>query len=105
MSTMPVFAACGFHEEVGAGDCARSYLSDSLMPLFYMGDYSVLGLLVNDLPRALRILAERGFLVSVGTNSTVSQVETRNLQEVIRLLHLESIDVEIADIVKEVYQG
>jgi hypothetical protein len=105
MGTMPVFSVHGFHGEGKTEDCIRSCLSDSMLPVFYMGDYSILGLLVDDLPRALKILLEKDLLVSEGTLTKASQVESGNLQEIIYVLHQERIGCEIADIIKEVYQG
>lgn len=105
MGTMPVFSVHEFHKHGKTDDCMRSYLSDSRLPVFYMGDYSILGLLVDDLPKALKILLEKDFLVSEGARTRVSQVESGNLQEIIHVLHRENIECEIADIIKEVYQG
>lgn len=105
MGTMPVFSVHACHKEGKTDDCMRSYLSDSMLPVFYMGDYSILGLLVDDLPKALQVLLEKGLLISEGARTRVSQVESSNLREIIHVLHRESIGCEIADIIKEVYQG
>ena len=105
MGTMPVFSGHGFHVEGGTEDCLRSYVSDSMLPVFYMADCSILGLLVDDLPTALKILTEKNLLVSAGTNTKVSQVDSGKMPEVIRLFQQEGIGCEIADLIREVYQG
>lgn len=105
MGTMPIFSVKGFYGEGQAEDCTGSYVSDSMLPVFYMADYSILGLLVDDLPKALKVLTENSLLISTGTNTKVSEVKSGNLQEIVRLFQQEGIRCEIADIIKEVYQG
>jgi hypothetical protein len=105
MGTMPVFSVHGCHGEARQGDCVRSYFTDSMLPVFYMMDYSILGLLVDDLPKALDVLSEKGFLVSAKPNVTVSLVESSRLKEIVGLLEQQEIGSEVADIVNEVYQG
>ncbi|MFP5212468.1 MAG: hypothetical protein ACLGPL_03735 [Acidobacteriota bacterium] len=105
MATMPVFSIHGFHGEGEIEGCMRSYLDDSPLPAFYMGDFSILGLLVDDLPKVREILSKRDYLASSGPDGGVSLVDLADLPEIIRLLEQESIGCEIADLVKEVYQA
>ncbi len=105
MGTMPIFSVHGCDREAKTGDCVQSYITDSMLPNFYMMDYSILGLLVDDLPKTLDVLSEKGFLVSGKANNSVSLIESSRLKEIVGLLKQEGIGCEISDIVNEVYQG
>lgn len=82
------------------------YVTDRSLPAFYMSDYSVLGLLVSNHHEATRILEENGFSIIREPGSVkVVYDDPAHLQEMLRILTRHGIDVEIADIVDQVYQG
>ena len=84
------------------------YVTDRSLPAFYMSDYSVLGLLVSNHHEATRILEENGFSVIKKPGSVKVVINNpAHIQEMFRILTRHGIDpdVEIADIVDQVYQG
>jgi hypothetical protein len=105
MAPMPIFSVQGFHARGETRDCACACIPDEALPLCYMADFSILGLLVEDLPKALEVLSERGLVLSEGTNPESPCVESRKVKEILQVLHQERLACEIADIVREIYQG
>ena len=81
-------------------------LSNDELPDFYMGDYSVLGLLVANLDQAHRVLADRQFAVHKKSDHLKVKIDrTGQLPEIVTLLSQNGIDCGLADIVDQVYQG
>jgi len=81
-------------------------LSNNELPDFYMGDYSVLGLLVANLDRTHRVLADRQFAVHKKSDHLKVKIDrTDQLPEIVNLLSQSGIGCGIADIVDQVYQG
>jgi hypothetical protein len=85
--------------------------SDSLtangveLPLFYMSDFSVMGLWVSDCKSAIRILQER-FPITMGAYHAEIFVDgTPGIIEVVETLKSAGIDSGVGDIVDQVYQG
>ena len=75
-------------------------------PLFYMNDFSRLGLIVARLGEALETLRRGGFRVL--TSATGSGVEvdgSEQIQEVVAALRRERMDFEVADLISCAYQG
>jgi hypothetical protein len=76
------------------------------LPLFYMVDYSVLGLLVDELEETVRVLGENNFSVSDETGDLeVTISHPGQLREIIRLLAENGIDCQINDVISGIYQG
>jgi hypothetical protein len=81
-------------------------LSNDDLPDFYMEDYSVLGLLVADLGRALRVLEDNNFSVHKKSHHLKVKFDgVDQMSEIVNLLGQNGIDCGIADIVDQVYQG
>jgi hypothetical protein len=81
-------------------------LPDSLLPTFYMEDYTVLGLRVGNLGAAERLLGKNGIVLHKKKGYLELSVEKRDqLAHIIRMLNSHHIPCEIADIVEHVYQG
>lgn len=81
-------------------------LSNAELPDFYMGDYSVMGLMVANLDRAYRVLDGRQFAVHKKSGHLKVKIERADqLPEIVDLLILNGIDCGLADIVDQVYQG
>ena len=79
--------------------------NDSL-PIFYMNDYSVLGLLVSDLNLAYRILTDQHFAIKRMPDHLEVDIERAGqMTEIVSLLDRKGIDCGIADIADQIYQG
>jgi hypothetical protein len=107
MGKMPIlekdkFGSCKAHGQTGQGcTIARP------LPVFYMSDYSVLGLLVDRLEEAVRVLAENRFQVlwEAGGDLEVVLADPGHLQKMTQVLTANRIGFEIADVVSGIYQG
>ena len=76
------------------------------LPTFYMEDFSVLGLRVNDCEQAVRILGRHAFAVGQIRGSTAVNIDTAvQMQAVVQLLADNGLDCEIGDLVDGIYQG
>ena len=76
------------------------------LPVFYMAEYSVMGLLVDKVEEALRVLGENKIPVSKENNDIeVSVDHPTQLQRIIRVLTENGIGCELADVVSGIYQG
>jgi len=82
------------------GGCQSSW------PLFYMNDFSQLGLVVSSIERALAALRSHGFFVHQEQDSTLVEIsEQGQLGKIMLTLQNEKLDVEMSDLVSCVYQG
>ena len=87
------------------GSLAAGSLSGRL-PTFYMEDFSVLGLRVNDCDQAMRILDRHAFAVRrIEGNAAVNIGTAVQMQAVVQLLTDNGLDCEIGDLVEGIYQG
>jgi hypothetical protein len=76
------------------------------LPISYMAEYSVLGLLVDKLEKAVRVLGENRFpVIDEAGDLAVAVNQPGQLHEIVRLLKEHGIECEIADVVSGVYQG
>jgi len=81
-------------------------LANEDLPDFYMGDYSVLGLLVADLDRAHRVLADQDYAVRKKSDHLKVKFDgAAQMSEIVNLLRQNGIDCGIADLVGQIYQG
>ncbi len=84
----------------------RAYPGDKNLPANYMADYSVLGLLVDRLDTALRVLKEKKFEVLKKADGFEITIDgAGRISEIVNLLHQNGIDYALDDIVDQVYQG
>lgn len=75
-------------------------------PLFYMNDFSRLGLVVNRLAEAVSILRSDGYMVHADERGTMLEVDGKEqVAAIVAALHGKAIDCETADLVGCVYQG
>jgi hypothetical protein len=73
--------------------------------LFYMSDFSVMGLWVSDCGEAVRILQDR-FPITGGPHFSEVLIDgTPGIIEVVEALKSSGPDCGISDIVSQVYQG
>ncbi|MDJ0721789.1 MAG: hypothetical protein QNJ04_09170 [Desulfobacterales bacterium] len=76
------------------------------LPIFYMNDYSVMGLRVSDCDAALELLAARRYTVSRrqgGHGVVVGSAE--DIRAIAALLAENGLGGEMADLVTQIYQG
>lgn len=92
-------------KKVDGSRAGRPCVPDASLPVFYMVDYSVLGLLVDRFQEAVRVL-EREFTVvdePVGVGVVIDGAA--HVQKVFQVLEKHHIACEMADIVDQIYQG
>ena len=76
------------------------------LPDFYMADYSILGLLVTSLDKAMHIFAEKDIEMHIKSDHLAVNVDNAaQMSEIVNLLNQNGIDCRISDIVDQVYQG
>ena len=76
------------------------------LPTFYMEDFSVLGLRVNDCDHAVRVLDRHAFMVRHGSGATEVSLDTAaQIQAVVQLLEDNGLKCEISDLAESMYQG
>lgn len=83
-----------------------AYMDNARLPAFYMGDYSVLGLLVAPYAEAVRILDQKGYQIK--NNECGADIDIgapAQVAEIQQLLKHHGIGAEIADVVDAVYQA
>ena len=81
-------------------------LPNSLLPTFYMEDYTILGLRVGNLGAAVRLLEKNGIALLKKAGYIELSVEQRDqILNIIQLLRANDVSCDIADIVEQVYQG
>jgi hypothetical protein len=75
-------------------------------PLFYMNDFSRLGLVVNGLPEAVQALENGGYRFRQDAQGGVVEITGREqLSEILAVLREHQVEYELSDLVSCVYQG
>ncbi len=76
------------------------------LPRFYMNDYSVMGLRVNDCAATFRLLAAHRYDVSErrGCRGVAIQAAAE-IPEIIDLLARNGVSGEVTDVAEQIYQG
>ena len=84
----------------------QAYLADIQMPDFYMGDYSILGLLVEKFEDAVQLLQENGFQIARKKSGIEMGIDDPDhIKKVFKLFQDHRLKFDMADIVAQVYQG
>ena len=79
---------------------------ETSLPVFYMEDYSVMGLRVTDLDSALELLAGQDMRLSgEGACRRVVLDDRRQIPRVVDLLTSHGISCIMADVAEQMYQG
>lgn len=86
-------------EQGNPGACQRDW------PLFYMNDFSRLGLVVNRLAEALAVLRADGCIVGGEEAPGVEIADHRQLARVLWVLGAHGHSCEMSDLISCVYQG
>ncbi|HOV85250.1 MAG TPA: hypothetical protein PLM79_02745 [Syntrophobacteraceae bacterium] len=106
MGTIPILSrnqSCG---DTNFRECGLFQATLRELPDFYMTDYSVWGLLVDNPREVLQLLDEHGFRVIRKPGAMEVEIDgfTR-VHEIVRLFSAAGIAFEMADLVDGVYQG
>ncbi len=76
------------------------------MPLFYMNDFSRLGLHVRSCAEAIHVLEQHRYaLVQEGRGYHVRLAKAAQVPEVVQLLNGQGVSCELTDVVDQIYQG
>ena len=76
------------------------------LPDFYMADYSIMGLLVANLDKAIQVFAEKDIEMRIKSDHLeVNVADAVQISEIANLLNQNGIDCGLSDIVDQVYQG
>jgi len=88
------------------GECTNKFATDNILPNFYMEDFSILGLRVDNCSQAEKVLSGEGFSIDRQNNAlTITFEKAAKLENVIKLLNKHGVECEIADIADGMYQG
>ena len=74
-------------------------------PMFYMNDFSRLGLVVSRLAEAVAVLRTAGFAVMAEEMAAVEIADQGQLPRVLELLGAHGHSCEMSDLISCVYQG
>jgi hypothetical protein len=87
------------HEHPAYSDCRP-------LPASYMSEYTVLGLVVDKLDRAVRILSAKGFYVAEEAfGAELDMGDPSQFPEMVGMLAEAGIYCSIGDVINSVYQG
>ena len=76
------------------------------LPIWYMADYSVMAIVVDQLEAAAHILEEKGFpVLQDNGRKTVVFDNTAGLHHIVALLRDQAIECSLTDSVSQIYQG
>ncbi len=83
-----------------------NYNKEIDFPTFYMNDFSVLGVVVNTLDKAVTTLQDKGFILQQEKGSTwISFADKQQLDTILRELTAGQIQYTLSDLVSCTYQG
>ncbi len=101
MRFMPILTKPGMDGQTRTGDVFAGPL-----PNFYMNDYSVMGLRVNDGPAVFKLLAAHRYTVLDRHGCRgVAVRSVREIRQIIELLTRNGVRGEVADVAEQIYQG
>ncbi len=92
----------------GSEDSAGSLVDIQSLPIYYMGDYSEIGILVDGLEAALEVLQGSGWLVQGSDTGCGAEVITERPEEIRTLLErltASGIASEVGDVIDGIYRG
>jgi hypothetical protein len=86
--------------------CGGNSMLARPLPVFYMSDYSVLGLRVDRLAETIRVLEQAGFsVINEAGDIEIVLDYAGHLEGIVQLIKKNGIECELADVVSCVYQG
>ena len=106
MKKVPIISTYSIRHGSAGESSGKAYCLSRPLPLFYMSDYSVLGLLVDSTEKASQVLREYEYPVTEEPYGIDVEIgETARLQDIVRLLAEHSLRVEMTDVIDQIYQG
>lgn len=76
------------------------------VPVDYMGDFSVLGIIVDDCAASIDLLEDQGYSVKrLGSGALIGFDSPASVREIVGLLNDKDIGVEYLDIANQFYQA
>lgn len=84
----------------------RCYLKSEHLPAFYMEDFSVIGLTVEDMEKTVVALQRNGIAIENKDALAMAHIDGLNgMKAVLGLLEANGIAFELTDIADQIYQG
>lgn len=84
----------------------RCYIKDEHLPAFYMADFSVMGLAVEDFETAVAALLRNGIDIHQEDALATAKIDgLTGTKKVLGLLEAHGIAFELTDIADQIYQG
>ncbi|MHC1729343.1 MAG: hypothetical protein AB9866_25650 [Syntrophobacteraceae bacterium] len=78
------------------------------LPVYYMGDYSVIGIRVDKLDEAAGVLRSSGYAVECESRECSAEIPVKNsegIQQLLDLLRANGIRSDYGDVTREIYRG
>lgn len=101
MGNLPILPKNG-----GADKWCRQYMRNRELPDFYMGDFSVMGLLVDRVDKAAESLRGGGIEVREDHGLAFADVvELIDLKQILKVLDAGGVEYQFSDIAGQIYQG
>ena len=94
--------------EAQGDDPSRQLLVQQRLPVDYMSDFSILGIRVDRMSDAIRLLEKHRFDIIAQNHCSQAVVVTRGLQQVrelFRILDHSGFDYGFTDLADRIYQG
>jgi hypothetical protein len=86
--------------------CKEAFIEQLDLPLFYMGDFSLLGIVVGDVASASRSLRQAGYKVLDKNGAAdIFFHGPQQLPTLLEVLHQAGVDAELRDIAETLYQA
>lgn len=86
--------------------CKEAFIEQLDLPLFYMGDFSLLGIVVGDVAAAGRTLRQAGYKVLDKNGAAdIFFHGPQQLPTLLEVLHQAGVDAELRDIAETLYQA
>ena len=106
MGSMPILPMDSVKSDLDPRAYGRHCTLNRPLPAFYMSDYSVIGLRVENLEEVVRVLRDKSYRVS-GEDCGVEVMINgpADFQDIVRLLRAGGIRYEMGDLVEQIYQG
>ncbi|CAB5089872.1 hypothetical protein D3OALGA1CA_835 [Olavius algarvensis associated proteobacterium Delta 3] len=77
-----------------------------ILPTWYMGDYSVLAIVVDDKEAAARVLQDKGIPVIEGSGGTIVEFDApAGLNQIVAHLTDSTLQFSLSDSATRIYQG
>jgi hypothetical protein len=90
----------------GVEKWCRAHLHNGQLPAFYMGDFSVMGLMVERVGDTIDALQKRGLPIRQdGDLASADIADLGHLKRMLKILDENGVDYQLSDIAHQIYQG